>query len=96
MVIDSLVLMVAFAGHIAMGVGFFNQMNSAWLPPHSVHRLERATMLQTAILPLVVLIILLVLPGSARSSGHFLPKVIGAAPWSWLWLYLAPCALFGA
>ncbi len=96
MAIDLLLLTVAFAGHIAMGVGFFNQMNSAWLPPHSVHRLERATMLLTAIAPLVVLVILWTMPLSARDSGHLLPKLIGAAPWSWLWLYLAPCALFGA
>jgi uncharacterized protein len=92
---DLLFLCLAFAGHIAMGVAFFNQMHSAWLPPHFVHRLERVTMLLTGVGPFLIAVILLITPVTARDSGHFLPKLIGAAPWSWVWLYLAPCAIFG-
>lgn len=95
MAFDLLILLIAFAGHIALGVGLFNQMHSAWLAPHLVHRLERAVMLLTALIPILLLVILLFLPSTARGSGHVLPYVTNAAPWSWIWLYLAPCGLFG-
>lgn len=92
---ECLFLVLAFAGHVAMGVAFFNQMHSAWLPPHFVHRLERATMLLTGLIPWLVGIILLATPRASRDAGNVLPRIIGAAPWSWIWLYLAPCAIFG-
>lgn len=95
MAFDLLLLCLASAGHIALGVGLFNQMNSSWLPPHWVHKLERIVMLMTAVLPAGVGASLCLLPADARGEGHFLPKITGAPPWSWLWLYLAPCSLFG-
>lgn len=52
-------------------------------------------MLMTAVLPAGVGASLCLLPSDARGAGHFLPKITGAPPWSWLWLYLAPCSLFG-
>lgn len=96
MAFDLTVLGIAFAGHVALGVGLFNQMHSAWLAPNYVHRLERAVMLLTAVMPMIALGVLLLTPSQARDASHLLPRVIDAAPWSWLWLYLAPCALFGA
>lgn len=95
MALDLLLLCIAFAGHIALGVGLFNQMHSAWLAPKWVHPLERAVMLLTALMPVGVLACLLAMPPSARGAGPILPSLLGAAPWSWLWLYLAPCGLFG-
>jgi predicted MPP superfamily phosphohydrolase len=95
MALDLGILLVAFAGHVAMGVAFFNQMNSAWLPPHWVHRLERMTMLFTAVIPFGLAFALIIIPSSARDAGQLLPRVVGASPWSWIWLYLAPCGLFG-
>jgi predicted MPP superfamily phosphohydrolase len=92
----AVLLALAFAGHIALGVALFNQMNSAWLPPRWVHRFERAVMLMTGLLPLGIALVLISMPEEARGVGRVLPKLIGAAPWSLVWLYLAPCVLFGA